>query len=163
MNVAMNRINRLARRPRPSRAKGVTLLELMIVLAIVDILAATGYPAYVDYAKRARRADGKAFLMDVQARQERFYFDNNSYTTDPDGGLGYGTTTPTSPDGNYVLKNPIDEGSTGSIATSYVLTAQPNASGSPPFTDAECGNLTIDNRGTQGETGTEDLGYCWGN
>ena len=39
----------------------------MIVLAIVDILAATGYPAYVDYAKRARRADGKAFLMDVQS------------------------------------------------------------------------------------------------
>ena len=162
MNVAMNRINRLARRPRPSRAKGVTLLELMVVIAIVGILAAIGYPAYVDYAKRARRADGKAFLMDVQARQERFYFDNNSYTTDPDNGLGYGEATPESPDGNYVLLAPV-AGSTGSIATSYVLTVQPNASGSPPFTDAECGNLTIDNRGTQDETGTEDLEYCWGN
>lgn len=139
---------------------GFTLVELMIVVVIVGILASVGYPAYVDYSTRARRSDGKALLMDAAARMERFYYDNNAYTTNLDAGLGYGSGTITSAENNYTLLAPA-ACTGGTIATCYVLTAQPNAS--KPFADADCGNLTLDSRGTRGRTGSQMTAEdCWG-
>ncbi len=146
---------------------GITLLELMIVLVIVGILAAIGYPAYVGYSDRARRADGKALLMDAAARMERYYFDRNTYTTAITGntGLGYvnGSTAPCagvvcSAEKNYTLGAAACAG--GTIATCYVLTATPN--GNKPFVDSDCGNLTLDSRGTQGNSGPDSVDDCWG-
>ena len=139
--------------------RGMTLIELMIVLVIVGILAAVGYPAYVDYSKRARRSDGKALLLDAAARQERFYFDNNAYTTTlTPAGLGYGSTTVTSPEQNYTLA--AAAGPTGSINTSFTLTATPNSA--LPFVDPDCGNLLLDSSGTQTNSGTDSVADCWG-
>jgi type IV pilus assembly protein PilE len=62
--------------------KGVTLLELMIVVMIVGILAAIAYPSYQGSVRKARRADGEAALLAVQLAQEklrascRFYAEN---------------------------------------------------------------------------------------
>ncbi|MEQ8494906.1 MAG: type IV pilin protein [Gammaproteobacteria bacterium] len=146
---------------RASRAmRGITLLELMIVLVIVGILAAVGYPAYVKYTDRARRADGKALLTDAAARMERFYYDRNQYTTNL-GELGYGGSPVYSAERRYVLS--AEAGPTGSIQTSYLLTATPNPDSSHPghFDDTDCGALTLDSRGTQGAAlGTVD--DCWG-
>ena len=143
---------------RRGRLRGITLLELMIVLVIVGILAGVGYPAYVDYANRARRSDGKALLMDAAARQERYFFDNNQYANTT-ALLGYGGGTVESAEGNYTLNAPT-AGNTGSTNTSYTLTAVPNAG--KPFIDPDCGNLTLDSRGTQGVTGTDSVDDCWG-
>ncbi len=139
------------------RTLGMTLIELMIVLVIVGILAAVGYPAYVDYSNRARRQDGKTMLLDAAARQERFYFDNNQYTTTLTE-LGYGGGAVNSAEDNYVLS--VAVGATGSINTSYALTATPNAG--KPFVDPDCGNLTLDSRGTQTVSGTDSVDDCWG-
>ncbi len=60
--------------------RGVTLLELMIVLVIISILAAIAYPNYREYITRAKRTEAKAALLQIATQQERFYPQNNSYT-----------------------------------------------------------------------------------
>ena len=61
--------------------KGVTLVELMIVIAIIGIMSAVAYPSYDSYMKKSRRADAKVALTEMADRQERFYLQNNTYTT----------------------------------------------------------------------------------
>jgi len=61
---------------------GVTLMELMIVVVIIGILAAVAYPNYRQYAARAKRNEAKAALLQIATLQERFYLQNNTYTTD---------------------------------------------------------------------------------
>lgn len=65
-----------------SKHKGMTLIELMIVIVIIGILAAIAYPSYQNSVRKARRADGAAALTNVQLAQEklrsscRFYAQN---------------------------------------------------------------------------------------
>jgi type IV pilus assembly protein PilE len=62
--------------------RGVTLMELMIVVVIIGILAAIAYPNYREYAARAKRNEARAALLQIATLQERFYLQNNTYTTD---------------------------------------------------------------------------------
>ena len=61
--------------------RGVTLLELMIVVVIISILTAIAYPNYREYVIRAKRTEAKAALLQIATNQERFYLQNNTYTT----------------------------------------------------------------------------------
>jgi type IV pilus assembly protein PilE len=62
--------------------RGITLIELMIVIVIIGILAAVAYPNYRDYAARAKRNEAKAALLQIAQNQERYYLQNNTYTSD---------------------------------------------------------------------------------
>jgi len=149
----------MGRRPHdaraPHRQRGFSLIELMIAVVVVGLLMSIAYPSYTSYVQRARRSDGISLLMDVAARQERFFGDNNTYTTTLTA-LGFGSATPASTQGNY--RASVAAGATTSITTSYLITATPVA------TDSTCGNLTLDSRGTKGTSVSSDaavIARCW--
>ncbi|WP_456375518.1 type IV pilin protein [Thiolapillus sp.] len=64
------------------KTPGFTLVELMIVVAVVGVLAAIAYPGYIDHVRKARRADAKAALTEVAQKLEALYARNASYSAD---------------------------------------------------------------------------------
>ena len=61
---------------------GFTLIELMIVLAVLSIIVAVGYPSYQEHVKKSRRAEGMGQLLELADRMERAYSDSGTYPTD---------------------------------------------------------------------------------
>ena len=61
--------------------RGVTLLELMIVVVIIGILTAIAYPNYREFAARAKRNEARALLLEIATVEERFYLQNSRYGT----------------------------------------------------------------------------------
>jgi type IV pilus assembly protein PilE len=61
--------------------RGITLIELLIVIVIIGVLAAVAIPTYTNYMQRARRADGKTALEQLRAAQEMFRAERGGYST----------------------------------------------------------------------------------
>jgi type IV pilus assembly protein PilE len=141
------------------RIGGFTLIELMIVVAIIAILAAIAVPWWGRYTYRARRTDGQKILLHVAQAEERYYTDYNRYPV-TGASLGYAGTI-TSENGYYTVSLATPSGS--SVGTAYVATATPVA-GSPQENDA-CGPLSIDNTGVKKPLATDashnSNGNCW--
>lgn len=64
--------------------RGITLIELMVVVAIVAILGTVAMANYRSQALRSNRAEGKSALLRVQAAQEKYYLSKHEYTDDLD-------------------------------------------------------------------------------
>lgn len=129
--------------------KGFTLVELMIVVAIIGILAAVGYPAYTSSVKKANRADAIDSLLSLAARMEEYYMNNDTYAGATVNAAGTGTVgSNRTSDDLYTLSI------SSATAFAYSLTATPKT------TDSECGNLTLNSLGQKGTSaGTVDA--CW--
>ncbi|MGH8435979.1 MAG: type IV pilin protein [Pseudomonas sp.] len=142
------------------RQSGFTLIEAMIVVAIIGILATIAYPSYQNYVLRTGRADGQAKLMEIMQAQERHFSQNQTYVANLGaGGLGYGVAANAavpSDERRYNIAAAACAGTT--IANCVVLTATRQG---PQANDAECGDLTLDSRGTKGENGTGTVQTCW--
>ena len=87
----MNRVVKLLchstyRLPSRRKAKGFTLIELMIVVAIIGILAAIAIPFYNDYIIRSRITESVGTLSDLRVRMEQYYQDNRYYNADGTAG-----------------------------------------------------------------------------
>jgi prepilin-type N-terminal cleavage/methylation domain-containing protein len=74
---------------RLARARGFTLIEVMIVVVIVGILAAIAYPTYQNYMKRAARSAAQTLMLDLANREQQYLLDNRSFL---DGGASAVTT-----------------------------------------------------------------------
>ena len=132
---------------------GFTLVELMIVVAIVAILATIGIPSYRESVARSHRADAKAALLEDAHFLERYFTENNRYQqadgTAPSIPITVAPREGT-PSYNVTVATPT--------TTSYTLTATPIAGG--PMAGDGCGNLGLTNSGLR-TAGTLGLDACW--
>ena len=145
---------------------GFTLLELMIVVAIVGILAAIAVPSYQKYVMQSRRTDAKNAVLDLASREERFFSVNNTYTNSAPA-LGYGPTSAfplavnASGQSYYNLSVPTVTTATATVAAGFTGLATPTGS---QTADSTCYAYQIDQLGTQtnwnGATQLAGTG-CW--
>ena len=121
----------------PGRSRGFTLIEVMIVLAIIGILSAIVYPSYTNYVMRAKRSAAQQFMLDISSREQQYLLDARLYTaTLGTGGLNMTVSTDISP--NYTFAIAVDN-----VAAPPTFTITATAIGSQ-LTD---GNLTLDSLG----------------
>ena len=129
-------------------ARGFTLIELMITVAIIGILAAIAFPSYTQYVLRANRADAQAILMESAQLMERFYTTNNTYAS----AVVPSAVSPKGATGARIKYN-ITLPAASSTATTYSLQAVP---GGGQAVDT-CGTLTLSNTGAQSPA----TAGCW--
>jgi len=131
------------------RNRGFTLIELMIVLAIVAILAAVGYPSYRNHVAKGQRSAGQQYLSDVAQRQEQYLLDRRQYaTTLGPGATGLGMRDPQLLEAplKYTLANDFAGGvNNGTTPPSFTICLEPLA-GSPGAQRGD-GRLCINNLG----------------
>lgn len=130
----------------PRTAKGMTLIELMIVIAVIVILGMIAYPTYTSYLQKSRRAEAKAILMDLQLAEERYRASNVSYAVT----LGSLTLT-SNPASNTYYSFSVES------ASSSGYTLQADGTGSSQSTDkgGTCATLTLN------QSDVKNPADCW--
>ncbi len=150
---------------------GFTLIELMMVVAIVGVLAGIAIPSYQDSLVKSRRADAKAALLELSVFMERYYTAKGCYNV-PDATTGAcpnNTTAPTLP---FVVSPKSGTPSYYNLsvavtASTFTLTAAPISN----TFDTKCRSLTLTNTGIK-STSTADaisdatakatlISQCW--
>ena len=137
-----------------NRLKGFTLIELMIVVAIIGILAAIAYPNYTEYVRRGNRSDGRAAILTAGQASERFYTENTTYNGASLGTSGTNIAPAVSEHGFYTIA--FDSAPTGGEAcaalsttsttsSSYRICATPTGSQSADT----CGVLSLSSAGVK--------------
>ena len=128
--------------------RGITLIELMIVVVILGILGSIAYPSFQEQVRKTRRADGKAVLMETAQQLERCYTRFAAYN---DGGCGVAFPI-ASAEGYYSVTANVG-------AAAFTLNAAPQGD---QANDARCGTLRLTNTGLQGSLGADtDANECW--
>ena len=135
---------------------GFTLIELIMVLAIVGVILSIALPSYKQSLHKARRAEAKTLLLDLANRQAQLMLDSSTYTTDL-AQLGYSEDKDEADDRLYSPKlNPC---ASGSIETCYLLTAVP-VKNSHQEGDKNCTSFSLDSFGKKTATG-DAKDECW--
>jgi type IV pilus assembly protein PilE len=85
--------------------RGVTLMELMVVVVIIGILASIAYPNYREFVARAKRTEARAALLKIATNQEKHYLQNNVFTKNlKELGLGTDPDTYTTDSGTFSVR-----------------------------------------------------------
>ncbi len=130
--------------------KGMTLIELMVVVAIIGILAGIAYPSYQESVRKSRRAEAHTDLFGLQLAMEKARGNCATYATSiGTGGCASKQVAYTANSSYYSLSI------SGATASAYTLTA--TATGNQA-SDTECKTITLQRDGTQGGTSGS---ACW--
>jgi type IV pilus assembly protein PilE len=147
-----------------SRNKGFTLMEMMIVLAIVAVIFSVALPAYLGYSIRANRAVAKTKLLEVVSLQEQYFADNKVYAPTDLTDLGFATATVSyDSSGNIVAGGAsaiysIALANINNVALTFDVQATPLNSQAD---DSDCGELAISSSGIKSADGSLSAARCW--
>ena len=140
-----------------NKHRGFTLVELMMVIAIIGIIASIAIPNYSEYMTRTKRTEAIGLLSDIAARQERFLAQNNRYITNNDELALLGVQKTDTAAKKIISENGYYEAQVSSVANDggYTLTA------TQKIGDTACGNMTLNALGIKGRSGTKPVEECW--
>ena len=141
--------------------RGVTLIELVIVMIIVGILTAIAVPSYRNYVLRSQRSDAKDAVLALATQQEKHYLQCNTYATAIAGATNCAANqlqgAAASKNGWYQLTIPAAN------ATSFSVRATAIA-GQNQFQDTACRSFTVTQAGVRSalDAGNADnTADCW--
>ena len=133
--------------------RGITLIELMIVVGIVAVLASLAVTTYSRYVLKTNRAAAAAVLLGIANRQEQYYLDARQYASSTTV-LGFAVPPEVSP--NYTLATTVNNAAT---PPTFSVTATPKAN--QLAKDTKCGTLTLTSAGVKSVSGSGGVANCW--
>lgn len=146
---------------RKARQRGVTLIELVVVIMIVGILAAVAIPSYRNYVVRSQRADAKDALLALATQQEKHYLQCNTYATTIDVATncaaGELQAADVSKNGWYQLDIPNGNATVFTVRATAV-------NGENQWQDTACRTFTVDQAGVRTaaeDGGADNTAECW--
>jgi len=129
-----------------NKIKGFTLVELLIVVAIIGVLAAIAIPVYSNYRNSAYRAAAKSALVEGAQNMERYFTKQHTYVGTTVGDVGGGDQVQQWTQGNrYQLTIPV------ATATAFTIRA------TPTFTENKFGYLEVTQTGAK----TSEITGSW--
>lgn len=130
--------------------RGLTVVELLIVMAIIGILAAVAYPSYQNYMRKAHRSAAQTEMMKIADRQTQYLLDARNYAVGPSALTDLNITVPGDVATRYsiAVKNAAN-GDTPSTPPSYTILATPVAGGS----QVSDGAMTLSHTGVKTRDG----------